>query len=98
MERGRILKKTKQLVWKLFEMHVPKCPAGGSYSLVYNRRAHLELPSLVCSMEQSRGHIDSNIAYHERLIAERARIESTVIHPWTASFSSPQLARAPEAS
>ena len=70
--------KTKALVWKLFEMRVPKCPSGGTYSLVYNRGANRWLPVLVCSMEHSHQHIDSNIAADERRIAERARMGSAI--------------------
>ena len=66
--------KTKALVWKLFEMRVPKCPSGGTYSLVYNRGVHLDLPHLVCSMEQSHQHVDGSIAADE----QRARMGSAV--------------------
>lgn len=70
--------KTKELVWKLFQMRVPKCPSGGTYSLVYNRGYYRELPTLVCSMEQSHQHIDGSNAFHEQRIAERARMGSAI--------------------
>ncbi len=70
--------KTEALVWKLFEMRVPTCPSGGTCSIVYNRGIIRSQPHLVCSMETSHGHIDPNIAFDERQIAERARMGSAI--------------------
>jgi len=58
-------KKTEELVWKLFRMRIPECPSGGQYSLVYNRGAHAWLPKLVCSHEDSRGHLCRGIEHDE---------------------------------
>ena len=46
--------KTEALVFKLFKQKIPKCPSGGTCSIVLGKRPYL--PKVVCSMEHSRGH------------------------------------------
>ena len=46
--------KTEALVLKLFKLRIPKCPSGGTCSVVLGKRPYL--PKVVCSMEHSRGH------------------------------------------
>lgn len=46
--------KTEALVFKLFKQRIPKCPSGGTCTIVLGKRPHL--PKVVCSLEHSRGH------------------------------------------
>ena len=47
------------LLQEKFEMDLPTCPDGGTYSLIYDPDSPY-LPRLVCSKEKSHGHGFSN--------------------------------------
>ena len=71
---------TKTLVERLFQQKIPTCPSGGVYSLVYGRQPDPELPTLVCSLEDSCGHreeIDYTVS-----ISIKKKNTITVINLW----------------
>ena len=40
---------TERLVEKLFAMKIPRCPSGGTYSLVHGIGPHPSVPTIICS-------------------------------------------------
>lgn len=50
---------TEKMVLKHFDMQLPRCPAGGTVSIVYDRKApNRWLPCVVCSLKGSHSHED----------------------------------------
>ncbi len=47
---------TEKLVEELSDLKMPKCPSGGTYSMVYTSQPYSTVPKLVCSLEKSHGH------------------------------------------
>jgi hypothetical protein len=47
---------TEKMVLKHFGRPIPRCPAGGKVTIVYERADHPWLPCVVCSMKDSHGH------------------------------------------
>lgn len=70
---------TKKLVGRLFHQKLPRCPSGGTYSMVYGQ-PYPSVPTLVCSLEDSCGHRSPRD--DGASLSIKTKDHTSVIHLW----------------